>query len=95
MALDERDYLIASARRIVERHYYRSPSRYKARRNTHWLVILIVWIGIAAGLWMLYDWAAPAMKRKPAITAPKAQPHQRIAPPAHDRQPAQAPAGMG
>ena len=59
MALDERDYMKASARRIVEREYYGLTQRLQHRRTKRagWLTIAACWVLITAGLWLAYRWA--------------------------------------
>ena len=59
MALDDRDYMRDSARRIVEREYYGLKQRLQHRRTkrANWLGIVACWALITIGLWMLYRWA--------------------------------------
>ena len=59
MELDERDYMRASARRIVERDYYGLMTRleHRRRRPAGWLLIWACWALIVLGLWMAYRWA--------------------------------------
>lgn len=54
MALDERDYMRARARRLVERHYYgNAPRRRASKSRPEWL-IGAAWIAAGAGLYWLF-----------------------------------------
>ena len=59
MALDERDYMQTRARQLVERDYYGwRPRSHRERRGLHWSLMLIAWLALTVGLWLLHELAA-------------------------------------
>jgi len=65
MALDERDYMVERARRLVEREYYGSRGigqQRKASSGTHWSIVLVVWLLIVLALWAVFSYFHPGLR---------------------------------